>query len=209
MPPDVQAKLLRVVENREYYPLGARRPVRANLRVIAATNAPERIRKDLVHRLGNPVCLPRLDQRREDIPALIGHFLRGQKARSLEVAAFQAVMGYAWPGNVRELRKTMERAAAMAEEDGVETIGVEHLPGQVTRETREGSAHEAPEERPSPLSDHPVPPRQRRPSSVELRTLLEEHRGNVPQVARVLGRRREQVWRWCKADGVDPRGFRR
>ena len=123
-----QAKLLRVLETGELERVGSSRTRAVNVRVLSATNADLRtavssreFREDLLFRLNTvEIRLPALRERREDIPALAGHFLsryaaRYRKAlRGVEPAALQAMMQYAWPGNVRELDHTMERAVLMA-----------------------------------------------------------------------------------------------
>ena len=123
-----QAKLLRVLETGELERVGSSRTRAVNVRVLSATNADLRaavnsreFREDLLFRLNTvEIRLPALRERREDIPALAGHFLsryaaRYRKAlRGVEPAALHAMMQYAWPGNVRELDHTMERAVLMA-----------------------------------------------------------------------------------------------
>lgn len=123
----LQAKLLRVLENGEYLPIGATRPKRTNVRFIAATNKnPEeeiqagRFRKDIFYRL-NVVTLnlPPLRERLEDVEPLIEHFLHravrkvGRPIRDVTTEALQALKHYHWPGNVRELQNIIERGAIL------------------------------------------------------------------------------------------------
>ncbi|MEQ1947229.1 MAG: sigma 54-interacting transcriptional regulator [Bryobacteraceae bacterium] len=126
MPPDVQAGLLRVLEQREVTPLGAQSGSRVDVRFISATNedlerklADGAFREDLFDRLreGGTLCLPALGERREDIPALANKIMaeaEGQTAGSLkhiiEPAALQALQRHAWPGNIRELRNCITLA---------------------------------------------------------------------------------------------------
>jgi DNA-binding NtrC family response regulator len=119
-----QAKLLRVLQDAEVQPLGAPRPVKVDLRVVAATNREleamvreGRFREDLYWRLDVlRIELPPLAARLEDVPALAEHLLleiareRGQAALGFTPAALEALRGHRWPGNVRELRNTIERA---------------------------------------------------------------------------------------------------
>jgi DNA-binding NtrC family response regulator len=124
----VQGKLLRVLQEREFEPLGSERTQKVDVRVIAATNrdlralvSDGRFQEDLFYRLSViPIEIPALRERREDIPALIDHFLRKHGARtgkgtlSLSPAAQQALRDYDWPGNVRELENTIERAVVLS-----------------------------------------------------------------------------------------------
>ena len=120
MSPPLQAKLLRVLQEREFEPLGAERTQRVEVRVIAATNRDVKrlveegkFLEDLFYRLNViPFVLPPLRDRREDIPALAEHFLRkhaqrtGRKVDGLSEAALERLTTYDWPGNVRELENT-------------------------------------------------------------------------------------------------------
>jgi len=124
----VQAKLLRVLQDREFEPLGAERTQRVDVRVIAATNrdlrqmvAEGRFLEDLYYRLNViPIALPPLRERREDIPLLIDHFVRRFSASMgkplLDVApdVIDELTRYDWPGNVRELENAIERAVVLA-----------------------------------------------------------------------------------------------
>jgi DNA-binding NtrC family response regulator len=129
-----QAKLLRVLETGELERVGSSKTQTVNVRVLSATNADlraecaaGRFREDLLFRLNTvEISLPPLRERREDIPALAGHFLARYAARyrrpiqGLEPAAMQLMMNYGWPGNVRELDHTIERAVLMARGERVE-----------------------------------------------------------------------------------------
>ena len=117
--PDLQVKLLRVLQEREFRPVGATTVMKANLRLIAATNADlaalraqGRIRDDFFYRISVlTITLPPLRERAEDIPLLIGEFLAdaGQPDRILPKPVMQALRAYAWPGNVRELQAELQR----------------------------------------------------------------------------------------------------
>ena len=124
----VQAKLLRVLQEREFEPLGAERTQHVDVRVIAATNRDltlmvreERFQEDLYYRLNViPIVIPPLRERRDDIPVLIDHFVDKHKQRigkhieRVEDDVMQALQRYEWPGNVRELENTIERAVVLA-----------------------------------------------------------------------------------------------
>lgn len=150
--PDTQAKLLRVIQEREFRRVGGVKPIQVDVRIIAATNADlrreeeeGRFREDLYYRLNViSIELPPLRERREDIPLLATHFL-GIYAKENErdiggftPAAMDALMAYSWPGNVRELENAAERAVVLCTG---RTIGVDLLPHPV----REGALEIPPE----------------------------------------------------------------
>ena len=124
----VQAKLLRVLQDREFEPLGAERTQRVDVRVIAATNrdlrqlvAEGKFLEDLFYRLNViPIEMPPLRDRPEDIPLLANHFVRrfaertGKKIDGVDEKAMAELSGYGWPGNVRELENTIERAVVLS-----------------------------------------------------------------------------------------------
>jgi DNA-binding NtrC family response regulator len=123
-----QSKLLRVLQEREFEPLGSERTEKVDVRVIAATNrdlrqmvAEGRFQEDLFYRLNViPIHLPPLRERREDIPALVEHFLSkhahriGRRIDRIDDGALAALQQYDWPGNVRELENTIERAVVLS-----------------------------------------------------------------------------------------------
>jgi len=140
--PDVQSKLLRVIQEREFLPLGAVESVRVDVRIIAATNIDlkelvERgqFREDLFYRLNVIVVnLPPLRERQEDIPLLAEHFLRrfaeenGKSVPQLRPDALTALSHHVWPGNVRELENVLERAVVLG---NGRPIGLDLLPQEV------------------------------------------------------------------------------
>lgn len=124
----VQAKLLRVLQDREFEPLGAERTQKVDVRIVAATNRDLRqmvaagtFQEDLYYRLNViPIALPPLRERREDIPLLVEHFIRrfslesGKQIDGVEADAMAELERYSWPGNVRELENAIERAVVLA-----------------------------------------------------------------------------------------------
>jgi DNA-binding NtrC family response regulator len=124
----VQAKLLRVLQDREFEPLGAERTQKVDVRVIAATNRDLRqlvgsgkFQEDLYYRLNViPITIPPLRERREDIALLVEHFLRkyaqnsGKRIEDVDASLMEELERYDWPGNVRELENTIERAVVLA-----------------------------------------------------------------------------------------------
>jgi two-component system response regulator HydG len=128
-----QAKLLRVLQEREFEPLGSTKTVKVDIRIIAASNkilAEEvkrgTFREDLFYRLNVvPIYLPSLRERKEDVPLLIEHFLgiynekNGRKLHGFHPRALDALMRYSWPGNIRELENVVERAVILTRDDYV------------------------------------------------------------------------------------------
>ena len=127
MPLSIQAKLLRVLQEKNFVPLGSEKPVSVDVRIIVATNKDLKkevksgnFREDLFYRIHViPVELPLLKDRKDDIPPLVEHFIKkyngvmGKKVTSITPAAMQKLMLHDWPGNVRELENTIEYAIAM------------------------------------------------------------------------------------------------
>jgi two-component system response regulator HydG len=140
--PALQPKLLRVLQDGEYIPVGSRQARKADVRILCATNedlkakvASGAFREDLYYRIHvMPVHLPALRQRREDIPLLADHFVRkhaqrlGRPPLPASPEALRALLDYRWPGNVRELENAIERALLLAKGDA---LRVEDLPPEV------------------------------------------------------------------------------
>jgi DNA-binding NtrC family response regulator len=131
LPLEMQVKLLRLVQEREFRPVGSPHWRKADIRIIAATHrdlkkeiAAGRFREDLYYRLNVvPIHLPALRDRKEDIPLLIDHFLLMIEAPGLDLSSIRsALLNYDWPGNVRELRHAVERIAAMRTESAPELL---------------------------------------------------------------------------------------
>ena len=143
IPPDTQSKLLRVLQEREFLPVGAVEPIRSDVRVVAATNADlnrlvgeGRFREDLYYRLCViTINLPPLRDRKEDIPLLVEALVaraaaeNGRALPPVTPAAMKALLDHDWPGNVRELENVLERALVL----GPGVIDVEQLPEAVRR----------------------------------------------------------------------------
>jgi len=142
-PHAIQVKLLRMLQEREIYPVGSSSPVKVDLRVIAATNrdlddevARGNFRTDLYYRLNViPLELPSLRERVEDVPLLVDHFLKrcapeykGNLGATMEDAALRALQAYDWPGNVRELENVIERASIIRD---TERITLRDLPAEI------------------------------------------------------------------------------
>jgi DNA-binding NtrC family response regulator len=142
MASELQAKLLRAIQEKEFERVGGTAPIKVDVRFVAATNRDlqkaiqeGKFREDLFYRLNVVnIDLPPLRENREDIPLLVEHFLRkhsaAQKRRGIQITdkAMEILANYRWPGNVRELQNSIERALLLADSD---LIGPEHLPQEV------------------------------------------------------------------------------
>jgi transcriptional regulator with GAF, ATPase, and Fis domain len=199
MSPSVQAKFLRVLQEREYERLGGSRTLKADMRVLAATNrnlkaaiAQGGFREDLYYRLAVfDIALPPLRERAEDIPLLVAAFLEeigrsvGRPAAGLSQGVLETLVAYAWPGNVRELRNAIERAVILAE-GGLLTT--DHLPLGIA----------------SPRPLEPLP-RASGPEPSERERILEalKHAGNnQSKAARLLGLTRAQIRARIEKHGI-------
>jgi transcriptional regulator with PAS, ATPase and Fis domain len=143
--PAIQAKILRVLQTREFEPLGGTRTLKVDVRIIAATNREleamvreGRFRNDLYYRLNVfPMVLPPLRERLEDLPVLALHFLAhyqeksGRRIKALAPAVLTALRHYSWPGNIRELENIIERGVIVCQGD---TLKVEDLPPGLQRQ---------------------------------------------------------------------------
>lgn len=142
MPADLQTRFLRVLQEREFRPLGSTKTLKADFRVIAATNRPvtkalaeNRLRSDLFYRINTfQIEVPPLRDRRQDIPPLVASFLKrfaqqlGKSEPEIAPDAFQKLLDYSWPGNVRELQNAIEYAVVLARQN---MIGVKELPREL------------------------------------------------------------------------------
>jgi DNA-binding NtrC family response regulator len=153
IPPSLQAKLLRVLQEREFERVGGSRTIKVNVRIIATSNrdlmanvAQGEFRQDLYYRLNVfPVHVPALRERVDDIPLLADHFLRrfarkhGVKVTGFSEAARAALLAYRWPGNVRELQNTIERAVILSESGKAVTPDALGLPGEFNAAASSGA----------------------------------------------------------------------
>ncbi len=207
MPTDLQTRFLRVLQEREYRPLGSTQTMKADFRVIASTNRPvaqalskNLLRSDLYYRLNTfQIEVPPLRERKPDIPPLIASFLR-QFAQQLEKPeptivpdAFQKLLDYAWPGNVRELQNAIEYAVVLSRR---ELIGVKELPDEVQLPTVLQQA-----ERGAPLRTGV-----RSLDDVERNTILQalaECHGNKKKAAELLGIQRPTLYNKMKRYAIE------
>jgi transcriptional regulator with GAF, ATPase, and Fis domain len=143
LPLDVQPKLLRVLETKEFRRVGGNRTLKTNVRVLAATKRNlqrevqgGKFREDLYFRLAVvPVTVPPLRGRREDIPALVEHILKAGGGITVSDETMQGLVAHDWPGNVRELRNVLDRALYMARATGQTELTMVSLPNSTASTT--------------------------------------------------------------------------
>ncbi len=213
LPLEMQVKLLRVLEQREFMRVGGTETIRVDIRLIAATNADlaaavdqGKFRQDLYYRLKVVTLrIPPLRERREDIPLLAGHFLRtfakenGREAMRFSTEAMRALSAAPWDGNVRELRNLVESLVVLTPSD---EIGLEHLPD----EYRAGGVRADEGATAPPLSEGlPAGERPLTMDEIERRAILsalERSGGNRTQAAEALGIGLRTLQRKLKEYGV-------
>lgn len=206
MPLSIQAKFLRVLQERQFYPVGGERPVDVDVRVIVATNknleelvGRSLFREDLYYRIHViPITLPPLRERPEDIPLLAESFLKKfstrmkKEVKGFTPSALQRLMLHDWPGNVRELENTVEYSVAMTVQDVITEALI--LPA------KKGSVSE------------PVKPFKEAKDAFEssyLVHLLELTRGNISNAAALAGKYRADFYTLLKKHGIQPGDFKK
>jgi two-component system nitrogen regulation response regulator NtrX len=198
-----QSKVLRVLEEQRFEPVGSNQTLTVDVRVLAATNknleqeiARGAFRQDLFYRLNViPFFVPPLRDRKEDIPSLVGYFLNefssayGKRTREMSDTAVEILLRYPWPGNVRELRNLVERLVIVCPQARIEP---HHLPPELFRGVAE-----------SP--QHPYNTLHEARSAYEREFILrklQEHRWNMTQTATALGLERSHLYRKMKSLGI-------
>ncbi len=207
MPADLQTRFLRVLQEREYRPLGSTKTLKADFRVIAATNRPiaqalaeTRLRSDLYYRINTfQIEVPPLRERKQDIPPLVASFVRqfAQQLQKPEPAiapdAFQKLLDYAWPGNVRELQNAVEYAVVLSRQD---LIGIKELPAEVQLPSAlQKNGHSAPTRQGVQCLDDME-------RSTILQALAQSH-GNKKKAAQLLGIQRPTLYNKMKRYAID------
>jgi len=224
LPIDLQPKLLRALEQREIRRVGSNKPIKVDVRIIAATNRnledevrAGRFRQDLFYRLSVVrVFLPPLRERADDLPMLIKHFLNeatynkkgdgGQKVTSVSRAAMDLLTAYKWPGNVRELVNTIERAVSFAEGELIEPRDLpETVRGEESAPRRAGTS--------GPISVGSADvdatfkdAKERWVSTFErdyILTLLKKNKGNISHAAREADIDRKYFRKLMKKYGIE------
>jgi transcriptional regulator with PAS, ATPase and Fis domain len=200
LPLSLQAKLLRVIEDREFYPLGSRRTLKVHVRVISASNrgleelvAKGLFREDLFYRLNVlRIELPPLRQRRGDLPLLIRHITRrlssamGKSIPALSEKALKILLNYDYPGNVRELENILEHALIICPSEVIQT---DHLPDYLGRKPRS---------RKYTRPDSHGSEDRREHERGQILDALHQNNGNRTATARALGIDRSTLWRKMK-----------
>ncbi len=208
LPLSLQAKLLRVLEDKEFYRLGSHRTVKVNIRIVSASNrsleklvASGLFREDLFYRLNVfRILLPELKDRRTDLPILIDHILRrlcaakdvrppGMSERVMEI-----LLNYHYPGNVRELENILEHALIVSQEDAIQTT---HLPEYLQQRDALRKSFPDDNERYAATADSGERDR--------ILEMLRRHNWHRVKTARGLGMDRTTLWRKMKRYRLEPR----
>ncbi|MEZ4227430.1 MAG: sigma 54-interacting transcriptional regulator [Polyangiaceae bacterium] len=219
MPLEAQAKLLRVLQNKEVFPLGATAPEKVDVRIVCATHRDlwrlqesGKFREDLFARLNEyQLRLPPLRERKEDVFMLTRAFLtrHGRPEVKTTFAFMLALLHYDWPYNVRELEACIKRCLALTDRA---TLDRDLMPDTI-REAMADYAQPAGSEpsasiAPAASQSTPTPVRTALPTEDELKALLQRHQGNVAAVGRELGKARMQIHRWMKRYGIHVDDYR-
>jgi len=203
-PLSIQVKLLRFLQERQFYPVGSQSPVEVDVRVIVATNRnleemiqKGQFREDLFYRIYViPIHLPPLRERKEDIPLLVEHFLNKfnrqmkKEVKGLTPGAMQKLIFYHWPGNVRELENVIEHTMAMTKHGFI----TEDLIFFLSRSTE--TLKPLKESRSDFEKDY-------------LRSLLEFTKGNVSQASKLAGKYRADFYNLLKKYDIKPENFKK
>jgi len=206
MPLSIQAKLLRALQERQFYPIGSEKPMEVDVRVIVATQKDLEVqvkqglfREDLFYRIHViPIHLPPLRERKEDIPLLVEYFLKKfseqikKEVNGLTPQAMQKVMLHEWPGNVRELENTIEYAVVMTQGDTITEDFILQTKGMISQE--------------------PLKPLKEAKVAYErsyLIHLLEICDGNVSKASKLAGKYRADFYDLLKKHGLKSEGFKK
>lgn len=194
-----QVDLLRVLEERAFTPLGDTRTVKADFRLVTATNLEltrlveqGKFREDLYYRLNvAKITLPPLKERKEDIPLLVDHFIqkfnlmKGKNIEGITSEALSSLMDYAFPGNIRELENIIEYSFIACKGSA---IGLEHLSRDLLESLRKNT---------------PLLFTTEQEEAQKIRAILDRYPHNRPKAARVLGMSRTTLWRKIRRYGLD------
>jgi two-component system response regulator GlrR len=201
----MQGKLLKALEDREFYPLGAQKTVKVDIRIISASNKDIEMevekgnfRSDLFYRIHViPIRMPPLRDRKEDIPLLVEHFLEKYAAKmnksikSITPQALQKIMIYSWPGNVRELENIIECAAVMVRDDVI----TEDMIVLTTQKMDESAFRSFKESKQDFERSYLI-------------ELMKISRGNVSQAAKIAGKYRADLYALLEKYNLSPLEFR-
>ena len=209
MPYNLQSKILRVIQEREFYRVGGSKTIKVDVRFIASTNKNLELmvqegdfREDLFYRLNVfTLHLPPLRERKEDIPALVDHFIQ-KASKNVEITSLslQMLMAYTWPGNVRELQNVIERAAVICEDGYIEPI---HLPPFITGAFDNGSQSMPTIPANAPLDD--------RLAEIEKNMIIDALRktgGVQVRATELLGINQRSLWHRIKKHNIDVKSIK-
>ncbi len=213
MPLSTQARILRVLTDQAFVRVGGNRQIRVDVRVVSSTSrnleeeiAAGRFREDLFYRLNVvPILVPPLADRRDDIPALAGHFFaryaRDQGIPPPEVGndAMAALQAYEWPGNVRQLRNVIERTIILAPRDRLAVIQVDMLPAEILSERIQSDS------RLSALMAVPLREARENFEREYLKVQIRRFSGNISKTAGFIGMERSALLRKLKLLGMGER----
>ncbi|GAB4171511.1 MAG: sigma 54-interacting transcriptional regulator OrpR [Geothermobacteraceae bacterium] len=207
LPLSLQVKLLRVLENREYQPVGGKTVLKADVRFIAAThrNLEEMVangsfRRDLYYRINIVnLTIPPLRKRQDDIPLLLDvaiqrfNAIYKKKIKSVSPDVLKLLLNYHFPGNVRELLNLIEQAAIICKGDQIQ---MDHIPESFLHQATGTNGHYA------DVSSTFLPQKGKLPNAELLKEVLNRHQGNREDAAAELGISRTTLWRWMKQLGL-------
>ena len=205
LPMSTQVKLLRLLQQREYEPVGGTVPLKADIRIIAATNrdlkelvAQGKFRDDLYFRLAVvKIDLPSLKERREDIPYLVDHFIekynarRGKKIISISPDVMDILLKYDFPGNIRELENIIEYGFVVCKNS---IIQKQHLPTELFQKSKEVISETRPNR---DLISKAIDERSR------IESVLLKYRGKITEAAEELGIHRTTLWRKIRRHNIN------
>jgi two-component system response regulator AtoC len=209
IPADVQVKLLRVLQERQFERVGGTETISVDVRVVSATHrdlealiAEGKFREDLYYRLNVfPIYLPPLRDRLEDLPRLIEHFVgkfnrvTGKSTRGFDLTALDALSHYHWPGNVRELENVVERALIVARGPEVTASDLD-FGRRVPSPTSTLAA-------PASLNGRPLPARLQEQEKSEIMAAIDRNLGNIAGAARTLGINRSTLYYRLRKHGLE------
>jgi transcriptional regulator with PAS, ATPase and Fis domain len=209
MPFNLQAKILRVLQEQEFYRVGGSRTIKVDVRIVASTNQnlekmvqEGKFREDLFYRLNVfTLHLPPLRERKEDIPLLVDYFLQDMpNVKNISSVALQMLVAFSWPGNIRELKNTIESAAVIAENGYIEPA---QLPGKITADFSNGSQ--------TGLKLPVNIPLDERLREIEKSMIIEALRktgGVQVRATELLGISQRSLWHRIKKHNIDVRGIK-
>jgi transcriptional regulator with GAF, ATPase, and Fis domain len=218
LPPEVQVKLLRVLQEREFERVGGSATVKVDVRVISATHrdlesliAEGRFREDLYYRLNVfPINLPPLRDRIEDLPRLVDHFVArfsrstGKQVRAFDASALAALAAYSWPGNVRELENVVERAIIVSRGPEVTAVDLDFGRRAAMQQNASGPIPATPTAPASAqASSKPLQARLHEQERAEIVAAIERNAGNIAGAARALGINRSTLYYRLRKHGLE------